>query len=101
MTADRSTGHEEGVDALRQMAATQAGQSLEHRFACLLPYIACDNCFRAFTTPQIHDYGPGPCPHCGSGVLREVGVPTQEAPAIGVELLCIVCARYRPWGIWD
>ena len=70
------------------------------RGAYAFPFGVCEVCWHCESILTIRNKIMLACPVCG-GKMREAGVPTTEAPSPGAVLLCIVCARYKPWGIWD
>lgn len=64
------------------------------------PFYVCPNCFAALSTWQVHDQGTDACPQCGTAV-RELAKMQIPAPATGTSLLCLLCATYQPWAIFD
>lgn len=64
-------------------------------------YYACNNCWHTMDYGQVYAQGTGTCPKCKAGKLCELERMDIPAPAVGVELLCLVCAYWKPWGIFD
>jgi hypothetical protein len=69
------------------------------RSAYAFPIHACERCWHGESEMTIRNKVLTACPKCG-GTMREVGIPRTEAPS-PCDLLCLVCARMKPWGIWD
>jgi hypothetical protein len=64
-------------------------------------FFVCPACWQLFSVGQIHDAGDDECRKCHRGKCVEVATPIIPSPPIGAELLCLVCASYKPWGIFD
>jgi PHP family Zn ribbon phosphoesterase len=63
-------------------------------------FAVCKNCFQLFTSCEVHTKAMTACPKCGGsvvGVANAIGI----IPAVGAELLCLSCAYYKPWKLYD
>lgn len=99
------------ADALRAAAATAAPQERipsvrvatagDNEAAINNLYYACDHCWHSIDYGQVYAQGDSTCPKCNQGIMREIAPLNIPPPAIGAKLLCLVCAHYKPWGIFS
>lgn len=64
-------------------------------------FYACDHCWHGMNFQQVYDQGCGTCPKCSQGTMREIERMNIPTPPVGATLLCLVCAYYKPWGIFN
>jgi hypothetical protein len=64
-------------------------------------FSVCPKCWQLYETFEIHTWGESKCRKCGQANCVEVATPNIPAPTAGAQMLCLVCAAYKPWGIFD
>ncbi len=64
-------------------------------------FAVCPKCWQLYASYEPHNWGDSKCRQCGEGIVVEVATPQIEPPIAGADMLCLRCAYYKPWAIFD